>query len=260
MRLARLTRPAVVLAFFLLHAAGTLAAQAQVALRLSLDSAVTRESLTNDRGDWREESVGVRIDRGPQQVGYVNGRHTERFGLNDREIGAGLVLRPDATLTLVLDATSSDTHRVLAKDSLGAQISSAIGGGWVIGGGLKRSRYGGSNAMLSNLTVERYVGSWRIGYTAYLSRATATPHSSSHRLGLSYYFSDDLSVALSSARGNELENTPGHGLRTAAITNVSGSAMWRVTPDFSLTLDAGQQRQGDFYTRRGVRAGARLGF
>ncbi len=258
MRRARLTQQAVLVGLLLPHAGWVLSVEN--GRRLSLQVSATRELLTNNRGDWREEGVGVGVDQDRQQVGYVTGRDTERFGLKDREIGAGVVLKPVSTITLALEATSSETHRVLAKDSVAAQISSTFGNGWVIGGGVKRSRYDNSSSALSNLTIERYFGLWRIGYTAYLTRATATPYSSSHRLGVSYYFSDDVSVGLSTARGSELENIPGQGLRTTAVTNVSGNAMWRVTPDFGLTLDAGHQKQGDIYARRGVRLGARLGF
>jgi len=237
---------------------GVMAAAA--GLKLNLQLANTRESLTNDRGDWYEQSVAVGVDRDRRQIAYVSVRETERFGLKDREAGIGAMFEAAAGATFAVDATSSETHRVLARDSVGMQLSKSLGEGWVIGGGVKRSRYPASNSVLSNFSVEQYIGSWRFAYTAYLARATGTAYSSSHRLGANYYFGDDLSAGFYAARGTELENMAGQGLRAMAVVNASANATWRITPDLSLSLDAERQKQGSFYTRRGIRIGARIGF
>ncbi len=250
------------------------ASASETGLRLSLSLAETRESLTNNRPDWRDRSVSVGLNRLNRSVAYFGVRDTQRFEQEDRELSAGVVLKPTSTINVLLEGTNSSTHRVLARDALSGQVSMDLGEGWVVGTGLRRSHYeiaGNSGprtsvSTLSNVSFERYLGSWRFAYTAYLSRATSTPYSSSNRLAISFDPNDDLSIGVSGSRGRELENIPGIGLRASRVTNLSAGIAWSVLarapnrPGLRLSLDLSEQRQGELYKRRGARVAARLGF
>ena len=238
----------------------TLRAAESDKLEISVTLSSTRESLTNSQADWHDDTATITLSRQLKPIAYLVARETARFALKDREIGGGGVLRPTKSITVELEATTSDTHRFLPKTAFGGQATFALNDGWVVGGGMVRRRYNTSNATIANVAIDRYEGAWRFGYTGYLAKATATAYSSSHRISTNYYMNDAFSLGLSTSYGIELENLPNLGIRSYRTRSQNASAHWAVTPDAALTCELTQQSQGDFFTRRGVRLAARIGF
>ena len=249
-------------------ALGTLLALAPIAA-LSQDRAYpwefraedAHEDLDRGRADWEEGLVQLawRPRRGLALLGGA--RATDRFDQRDREgfAAAWLPLGSERT-TLHVEGTASSTHRVLARWTALAELSHAFGEGWVGSAAAKLSRFSQADARTVSATVERYMGDFRLGYTAFLSRPESGSWSPAHRIAASWYRGDLTYVTVAGARGREVENVFPSGLLASDVRAASIGAGLELAPRWGLTLEWARVRQGDLYTRRTARIGTRLLF
>lgn len=219
-----------------------------------------REDLDRGYADWRETAALLAWKPAAGQALLGGWRETHRFGLKDRETSAGLYQPLGSGWTVHAEGASSDTHRVLARWSALVELSRKLDGGWVGAFGVKHSDYSQGDTKLLTATVEKYFGPWRAGYTAYLSRPEGANWSPAHRVALSWYRGDLTHLTLSAALGREVENIPGAGLLASDIRAVALSGAVEVAPQWAVTFEGGQHRQGDLYTRRYGRLGFRALF
>ncbi len=246
--------------FVVTLSSGVPAAAQEIFPRNELLLSTAHESLDHGLRDWTESTLQLGHQFARNQSVYGGARQTSRFGLQDREASLGGYLPLSDALTANLEIAGSATHRVLPENILSAQLACALGGGYVLGTGLRRSEYSSTSSTLAQTGLERYLGNWRLGYTLYLAKADQTAWSPSHRLVGAYYFDDSASLSLSIAKGRELENVNGTGLRITDVRDVTLSAALPIIRGFSLTLDASHHKQGDLYTRRGIRIGSKIVF
>lgn len=219
-----------------------------------------REGLDRGYADWRETALVLAWKPAAGQALFGGWRETRRFGLEDREASAGLYQPLGTGWSLRAEGTSSDTHRVLARWSALVELSRQFEGGWVGAFGVKQSGYAQGESRLLTATVEKYFGPWRAGYTAYLSQPEGGGWSPAHRVALSWYRGDLTHLTLSLARGREVENDPRTGLLASDIRAVSLAGALEVAPQWAVTFEGGQHRQGSLYTRRYGRLGFRALF
>jgi YaiO family outer membrane protein len=246
---------AAALAPFLLYAA---AAQA-FPWELRLEG--QQDRLDHGQPDWKE--ILAQIAWKPQKSLAVIGgyRATQRFDQRDREaFGAAYVPLGSERTTLHLEASSSSTHIVLPKTMLLAELSQAFGHGWVVSGGYKGSRYNAGDTGMIVGTVEKYFGDYRVGYNVYLGRPEGSSWAPSHRLSASWYRGTLTFVTIAAARGREVENAFPAGLVSTDVRSVLLDGGLEITPQWGLTFAAGEQRQGELYTRRFARIGTRILF
>jgi len=219
-----------------------------------------RDSLTNNQPDWSEELLQLawKPRRGLAVLG--GGRRTERFDRKDHEIFAAAYLPLGSATGFHVEASGSDTHRVLARDAYLLELSQQLGHGWVVSAAGKRARYDSGDVDLGIGTVEKYLGDWRLAYTAYLSRAESGGWAPSHRLSATWYRGDLTYASVAAGGGREVENVFPAGLVTTDVRSANLGGGIEVAQGFGLTLDLGYVRQGDLYTRRFVRLGTRILF
>lgn len=259
-------RAAALLAGLLLCAAAAVAsAQAPAPAPRSGASEIelggSRENLSNNQPDWRSLSLDAAHHFAPRQTLYGGLRATERFGLDDTELWAGYYHPLSADWTSLVEASASDTHRVLAKYSVFGQLSRRLPYGWVLGAGVRHSEYTGSGVNLLVLDAERYWGSFRAGYTLYAGRPEGAQTGVSHRLALNYYYGERSFVGLSVADGREVENVgPPVGVVVTDVFNVTLSGRHWITPAWALAWDLVSHEQGRLYRREGLRVGLRHRF
>jgi YaiO family outer membrane protein len=234
-------------------------AQERTPFELRVEGA--RDSLSGGREDWREALGQLAWRPSPGQTFLGGYRATERFGLRDREIVGGAYLPfSKGGPTLHLEGTASSTHRVLAKNTMLADLAVPLGGGWVVGAGGKLARYNTGDVTTAVASIEKYLGEWRLGYSGYLSRPEGGSWGPTHRLVAAWYRGELAQASLSVARGREQQNLPPLGIVTSDVRNVTLNAVFPVFDRFGLVLEWSRQEQGDLYTRRTVRIGTRVLF
>jgi YaiO family outer membrane protein len=219
-----------------------------------------RDNLTNGQPDWTEEMLQLawKPRRGLTALGGA--RWTERFDQRDREAFAAAYLPVASSTGIHLEGSTSDTHHVLARDSLLAELSQQLGYGWVASLAGKRAHYDTGDVDVAIGTVEKYWTDWRFAYTGYLSRAESGGWAPTHRLSATWYRGDLTYASASVASGRDVENVFPAGLVTTSVRAATLGGGYEIARWLGLTLDLGYVRQGDLYTRRYVRLGARILF
>ena len=225
-----------------------------------LETYYARYGLSGGRSDWTD--TGLLLDaRLPSRFawsGYL--RETERFDLRDSEAGGSLYAPFGTGWAASLEATTSSTHRVLARHSLTAALEKQLGHGWIVRGGLRRSEYEAGRADLRLLTVERYFGNERVAYTFYSGQVGDGGGVPSHRLDWSHYLGERGEIGISGARGREAENVAPGGLLVVEVRSLALTARYWVSPRWRFGLVAETVEERTLYRRHGIRAELRYRF
>ncbi len=219
-----------------------------------------RLKLSNNLADWHDNGVSVSRRFDKDNSLYAAYRETSRYGLDDHETTVGGYFKPAGALIVNLEGSTSDTHKVLAEHALLAQLSYVLGGGTVLNGGYKISKFADATAKIANLGVEQYVADWRLAYTLYLAKPDGAPYSANHRVQATRYFDDWATLGLSVSHGREVENVGGTRLLVSDVDNVTFSGSLMVQKGWWLLFDASRQRQGTLYVRQGARLGVKAVF
>ncbi len=218
---------------------------------------VSRDNLDNGYQDWREAGAEFAWRDSPGRLFLFRARTTERYGLPDVE-AAFLAALPLANgWTLSFEGSGVSAAEVLPEWSAAATAARVLGSGWVASGSWKETRYTTAKVSTATAGIERYLGNYRFAYAAYLSRPEGAAWSPTHRVTASWYGEGLTRLEVGAARGRESENTPA-GLITSAVRNATLVGCLGITPSWGLTVDLERQRQGDLYTRKAIRIGARV--
>jgi YaiO family outer membrane protein len=251
--------------FFLLVCAGatgraqdTVATTAERHVQVELNASY--ESLTHGYAPWRSLSLDISKKLADRRVLYGSLRETSRFSLRDQEVMGGLYFPLGKRWLAQVEASVSPSHRVLAKWSALGQIGRELGRGWVAQVGLRRTAYHHTSANLSTLSVERYWQKYRAAYTLYVSQQPGTGVSTSHSLQANYYYRERNAIGVTVAAGQELTNLGPRGLLRSEVRGLALTGRHGLNQHWALSYDLNWNRQGDIYTKRGVRFGVRYNF
>lgn len=243
----------------ILALSGKLAAQ-EPGFKVEAEIRNSVDRLGAGRADWRNTQLDVQARSAAKQSYYGSLRETERFDLQDRELMLGTYQPLGGSWAVQFEASLSPTHRVLARNSLLAQLERRFDSGWGAQAGYRRSEYELTNSDLAIMTIDRYFSSFRAAYTLYLGRPAGAGFSPSHRLQWSYYYSDRSFIGISGASGKEVENIPPNGVLSTQVRNLSLAGRHEFAPGWAATYEWLTQHQGDLYTRRGFGLGIRHAF
>jgi YaiO family outer membrane protein len=233
---------------------------AAAADRYEWEAGFSDEALSRGLPAWRSRYLVGEWHGPDRKTLYAGLRETERYALQDREAHFGGVLPLNADAQLQLEAGFSDTHRVLAARYGMLQLEFRPASGWLLGAGWRRSVYDTGQSQVLNFSVDRYIGAERFSYTLYEGGPDGNGLSPSHRLQWAHYYGDRDWVGLTLVQGRETEYGPNGAFLTSQVSGVSLSGRHGIASDWALIWDAGSLRQGDFYTRSGVRLGLRHAF
>lgn len=219
------------------------------------------ETLDNNYRNWSDLYLEAVHRFGPRQTVYGGLRQTQRFDLNDQELSAGYYYPLSDDWTALIEASASPSHHVLARYSAFAQLQKNLGDGWNAAAGLRRNQYATTSSSLVILTGERYWGDFRAAYKLYLATLQGAGTTSSHNGQLSYYLSDRNSLTLSITQGSQLDNLGTLlGLQRYDVNNVSLYGRYWLNQAWGVSYELLSERQGSFFTRKGIRLGLRHAF
>jgi YaiO family outer membrane protein len=236
----------------------TFAASAADAPQPVIQAELASESshLGNGSANWRETSLRLTQQLSQRSVRSIAFTQTSRFGLQDQELSALLSLRLADQLTASFEGSFSPTHRVLARQSLAATLQYEFQPTWIAHVGLGTRRYDSSNVDSGLLMIEHYFSDFSASLAWKPVRASGSSASSTE-LRASYYYANANSIGIILSQGSE-PTTLGPG--NVVLTDVRAAALlgrYWLDPQWAITYALSQTRQGDFYTRRSVRLGAK---
>lgn len=226
-----------------------------------LEAGLGQDLLDKGYANWGSFYLEGSHRLGDRHAVYGGLRETQRFDLRDREISAGYYHPLGETWTGLIAASASPDHNVLAKDSVFGQLQKEFDGGWDVQAGLRRNRYYSGSTDLMVLTGERYWDNYRGAYTLYLGKPQDGGAASSHLGQLGYYYGERSYLVFAVSSGRQAENLgPGLGVLTIAVTSASLSGRHWLNSGWGLSYEGIVERQGDLYTRKGLRLGLRHAF
>lgn len=216
------------------------------------------EHLNNGSPDWNETGVRLNYTLAPRHVFELAVARTERFDLQDRQLGALYVAPLSRELTASLEANASSTHRVLARNGFGTTLQYEFAPAWLLHGGVKTTRYDTVRVNQALLMLEHYFSSfsWAVAWRP--AHAFGTNANSAEVRG-SYYYGDKNSVGVILAGGKEAASIGS----TVTLTDLRSAALvgrhW-LNREWALNYAIGSTRQGNFYVRNGMTLGVQYAF
>lgn len=253
------------LGFIALLGAGCVAGVAQAAdqagpqqtgVTLRLSSAIER--LSNNTPDWRETTVGLKLDFKPRQTLDLSAGETRRFGLQDNLFAASYSMPLTDSLTATVDGSLSSTHRVLGRHAAGVTLQYEFAPAWLLHGGLRNSSYDSENVNQALFMLEHYFGSfsWAAGWRP--TRAFDTTVNGLELRG-SYYYGERNAITVIIAGGREAASVPG-GVSIAEVSSAALTGRHWFDRHWAMTYGAGYARQGSLYSRSGANLGVQYAF
>lgn len=223
---------------------------------------VEHEGLSNGYGTWRNVSLEITRKASQRRAWYAGVRDTTRFSLHDRALVGGFYHPLSKRVTGMVEVEISPSHHVVPRWALVGWADASLGRGWVVNAGVRHRRYDAATVNLLNIGAERYVGAYRLVYTAYVGHLVGGGTSGSHLARADRLYGRDQSnvVGVSVSAGNELEHIGAPGFLRTSVLAISLSGRHWVTSRWAVVYNAGVHEQGTLYIRTGGTAGLRYRF
>ena len=204
-----------------------------------------RERLSNGSPAWSD--TGVEVQHTFERRKVLSGSLVEssRFGLRDRTATLEGYYPLSERTTGYLLAAASDTHRVLPKDIVQAQLAHVLGDGWGVMAGLRRANYNTTSVDIADLTLERYFSSFRAALAVLPAHSSTAGSAASYRLQFGYYYGDEDRLQFIYSNGTEVDRPSGVDLVVA--TKVRSSVIFGrhwMTNAWALDYGWGRTAQG----------------
>jgi YaiO family outer membrane protein len=208
--------------------------------RVDLESGVSNDTLTQNRGNWDEQYVTL-VDRdGNARSAYVRAADDTRFNQSDPSYEAGTYVSVDPKLILNAIANFSPTHQVLPDSTLQGGLDARTGGGYGYQLEYGQRNFTASTADIGTIGADRYFGVDRIAATVSLARLSGVPGlAMSEGVTFARYLPCD-GLSFSTSTGRDVEST-GVGANLAVYHAISydvNDVHW-FTPHLALNVGMG---------------------
>lgn len=222
--------------------------------------AQVRETLSSDPNDWNDTQLELLHQFAPRKLLIGRATGSERYGLHDDTLGLSGYYPLGERTTAYAEVTTSDTHRVLPRDSVHLQLARSLQQGWGVIGGLRRVSYDTTVVDIADLTLERYFSDYRVALTAYPSRSHTAGRATSYRLQLSRYYGEENNIQLMMVSGTEVDKPTGvDQILAMSVRSVALFGRHWLTREWGIGYGIGYTEQGKS-TRRSASLGLRYRF
>ena len=216
-----------------------------------------REKLSNGSPDWTDTSVEIMHHFAPCKT--LSGTVTEssRFGLVDRTLTMEGYYPLSERTTANLLVAGSDTHRVLARSNLHAQLHRMLGNGWGVAGGARRANYNNASVEIADLTLERDFSDYRAALSVLPAHSSTAGSAPSYRAQFAWYYGNENRLQFMMSRGTEVDRPTGVNLviATPVRSTVVYGQNW-LSLAWALDYSVGRTTQGSV-ARNAVGVGLR---
>lgn len=229
-----------------------------IAQKQQVELSLFRDYLSGNYDHWQGAQLDYEYRFAPRQIVYGALTRSERFDETDHELLAGFYYPLTPRLTLNAEASYSPAHNVVAENTALASLQYALGRGWVVSGGVRHAEYNAATATQLPLSLEYYVGPYRLGYSptiTFISGHTLY----NHRVQFSYYYDDISFATLSYGRGEESDQFQSNFIVSDVYTYGINGRHW-LNQQWAVSWELSKTQQGSFYERSGFRLGLRRAF
>jgi len=190
-----------------------------------------RSRLDNGTPHWRETDARIQHTLGKHSYVALGLLDSRRFGQKDSQIAVAYAAPLSSTLVGTVEASFSDTHRVLAKRSVGLSTQYAFAPAWLAHTGIRNTRYDAVSVNQGSLGLEHYIADFSWMATWYPVRAFATTANSFAVRG-NYYYGERSFVGLIAATGEEATPIGASNVVVADIRSLALIGRHTLTPSW----------------------------
>jgi YaiO family outer membrane protein len=249
---------ATALACSLLLPAGCATAQpAPPFNRVALEAETSH--LDRGQGNWQQQTLRIGRQFARRTLLEAEASHVHRFGLHDQEYALAGSLPLAEPLTLSLRASTSPTHRVIARSSAGGALQWEFQKAWLLHGALKRTRYDAVDVTQASGMLEHYFGNWSALVALHNAHAFGDDQQSLE-LRATHHYAEGSSVGVILAGGDEATAVAPGRVVLAQVRSVALLGRHAFDPHWGVRWSLHHVRQGSFHTRRGASLGVEYAF
>jgi len=187
--------------------------------------------------------------------------HTiKRFDQKDQEFDLDTQFNINPNWFFRIGASYSPSYKVIAHRSFDLYVGLNFLDGYNVQIGNMIRNYKYVDTSSSNIIIERYLENYRLRYTIHFitidGKNLATESELSHSIDIAYYYTQISSIALSLAKGKELEYNGSTSALITDITNISiYGTHWFRNSNWAPKYNFEYQKQGKYYSRYGFNFG-----
>ena len=189
-----------------------------------------------------------------QRAWHVAAVTEERFGESDQGLEFGAALPLDEHWLLQSEVGFAPGADFLPRRHADLRLVRRFDGGVLATFGWRGSRYRDQRADRALVSLERYLGDWRLAWTGNLVRVDGR-HAPGHELAVDRYYGDRDSIGLRLARGQELIPLAGGARAFAEVRSAALVGRHWLAPQWGLQWGVGHVDQSGLYDRGWVQLG-----
>lgn len=228
----------------------------QAAPRNGFELGTGSDNLTGTYAPWND-TYALATQRGSagRPSFYEQYDEGNRYGLHDRSYAAGMYVSAAPRTLIGVELATSPTHEVAPSFAGSLDVEQRFASGYGATIGMTRRTYPSSNASIENVGVDRYVGRYRLSYTAWLAQLAGTPGTAvTQSAGVTYYDPRGGDVGVRAYAGRDVEST-GTGVLVMRVSGASLGGHLRVAPATFFVYGLETFSQGGLYSGTGVKIG-----
>jgi YaiO family outer membrane protein len=206
------------------------------------------DQLDNDSGNWHRTYVYADMPFNDHDIVYASYARFERYDFVDTQLGVGGSVTLADSWYAALDAMFASRPDFLPETTIGANLGYRVSRGWVIGTGLKHRKYPETEVSSGGLSIEKYLGNFRVAYLAELARLDSET-AVTHRATINFYLDRGTQYGLSIAGGKEVESVGAGQILRTSVRAIGLSGRHPLGSYLSIVWRVSAHRQGDFYSR-----------
>jgi YaiO family outer membrane protein len=232
------------------------AAVAPATPRNAFELGVGSDQLTGTYAPW-SDVYALATQRGSERHPSFYEQYDEgnRYGLHDRTYGAGAFVSAAPRTLVGLELATSPTHNVAPSFAGTASVEQRFAAGYGATVGFTRRTYPTTNASIESVGADRYVGHFRLSYTASFAQLEGTPGTAlTQAVGATYYDARGGDVFVRTYVGRDVEST-GTSVLVMRVNGLSVGGHVRVAPATFLVYGLETFNQGRLYSGTGVKFG-----
>jgi YaiO family outer membrane protein len=220
-----------------------------------LESYVGADGLTKGLPLWSEEGVVLTRALGVHRAIVGTARNVSRYGLSDREVGAGYYHPLNERLSVDVEGTLSPEHQILPLVTLASGAYWSAFEDWGLAADVRFASYTGAMTLRELLVLDRRLGPFRVAYTFSVTELSMAPLALDHALMGEWNYHNADREQLVVHGGQEMEFVGPGSLLVSNVFGFDVSGRNWLSERWGITHGADFVMQGTSY----MRAGARLG-
>jgi YaiO family outer membrane protein len=228
------------------------------AKNVQVESGVTSDGLTNNRGEWNEQYLQAVARDGNQFSIYGRVADDQRFGTSDPSYESGIFTELGKHLIADLSGNFSPTHLVLPETIVSGGLDFRMAHGYGVQGHFAERTFPTQNAGITTVGFDRYAGQARVAVVLSFAQLSTVPGTAlSETLVLARYLPCD-NESVSFSNGRDVESTGvGSGLAVFKAIGYDLNDVHWISKRLALNIGAGWYLLIGAYNRFEVRIALR---